>query len=143
MGINCSFSHRSAGEYLSLLVAVAALACIGVYYPYESALSAVDMRVVGLLVAIALLNVAYFFISCNLRIDIMGLTELASVGLTAYCLVVYLMSDITNLADLLNGVTIFSGGVGNVTTIFTIIGLMVAISVAQMIICFIPRTRAA
>lgn len=143
MGINRSFSQRSVGEYLSLLVTVAALVCIGVYYSYESTLNAVDVRVIALLAVIAVLNLAYFFVSCNLRLDILGLTELASVGLTAYCLVIYLMSDITNLADLLNGVTIFSGGVGNVTMIFTIIGFIVAISVVQMVICFIPRKRAA
>lgn len=139
MGINLSFSKRSLGEYLSLVAGVATIACLALYYPYEASLNALDMAVVGYLVAILVCNLAYFVIEVKTRFDLMGVVELVSVALSALCLTEYLHSDINNLADLLNGVTIFSGGSGSADTIFTIIGCMAALGVIQIIVCFLPK----
>lgn len=142
MGINLSFAKRSAGEYLSLVAAVVAVVSACVYYSYEAGLNALDMGVVGLLAVIAVCNLAHCCVRVRLRFDVMGLVELVSVALSAVCLTQYLRSDINNLADLLNGVTIFSGGSGDVNTIFLIIGCMVALALVQMVVCFLPKPKA-
>lgn len=129
------------GRKIAIVVAALAVITTGLYVSYESALLAVDNTVIALLVVVAVLNVAYFCLSVWIpkpKINIMGLVEIGSTGLAAEALVTYLNSDISNLADLLNGVTIFSGGAGDATTIFILIGLMAAIGILQIVVCFLP-----
>ena len=142
MGIIFSFSSRSAGEYLSLVLAVCALACMGVYYSHESALVAVNTTVIAYLAGITVANVAYFALDVRSRVDVAGLIELVGVALAVLCLMTYLLDGIANLADLLNGIQISSGGAGDVTTIFALIGLMAALGLGQIAVCFMRRGEA-
>lgn len=125
------------GKKIALVVAVLAIGTCVFYYSYEAPLKAVDTKVMICLALVAVCDVAYAAApKLPVKFDVMGVVQIAGAAFAALSVTTYLNSDIANLADLLNGVTIFSGGQGNATTIFTLAGLMVAIGVAQIVTCF-------
>lgn len=128
---------KTVGRKLSLVAAILAAATAIVYFTYESGMKAVDSAVIGILIGIVVCDVAYAFVRPKVPFDVMGIVQIGAAALSAWGLTSYLNDDIANLADLLNGVTIFSGGTGDVTTIFTIIGLLVALGVIQIVDCFL------
>lgn len=139
--ISVSTKGKTAGRWLALIVAVLTVATCIFYYVYESGLSAVDSTVILLLAVVAVLNVVYFLVNMNVKVDVLGILEVVSTLLSGLALTTYLSSDINNLADLLNGVIIFSGGVGDVTSIFTLIALMAVIGILQIVICFMRTEK--
>lgn len=128
------------GRKVALAAALLSVATAVLYVVYESSLMAVDTQVVVILAAVAVCDVAYALVSVSAPVDVMGFVQIGGAALSAWALTEYLNNDILNLADLLNGVTIFSGGAGNVQTIFTIIALLVVLGVTQIVTCFM-RSR--
>lgn len=141
ISVSTDKATKTAGRWLALIVAVLAVVTCIFYYVYESGLSAVDSTVILLLVCVAVLNVVYFLVHMSYRLDVLGIIEIVSTLLSGLALTNYLNSDISNLADLLNGVTIFSGGTGDVTSIFTLIVLMAVIGLLQVVICFMRTDK--
>lgn len=127
---------NTLGKKIALVAAVLSIACLIVYVPYESNMKALDIAVVGMLIAVVACDVAYASICLKARFDVMGIVQIAGAAAAAFAFTNYLNDDIANLADLLNGVTIFSGGSGDVNTIFLIIGLLVVIGIIQIVTCF-------
>lgn len=127
---------NTLGKKIALAAAALSIVCLITYVPYESGMKALDTTVVGMLVATIACDAAYAAISVKARFDVMGIVQIAGAATSALALTNYLNDDIANLADLLNGVTIFSGGSGDVNTIFLIIGLLVVVGIMQIAACF-------
>lgn len=127
---------NTLGKKVSLAAVVLSIVCLIVYIPYESGLKALDGTVIGMLVAVIACDIIYATVSLKTRFDVMGIVQIAGTAAAAFAVTNYLNDDIANLADLLNGITIFSGGTGNVSTIFLIVGLLVAIGIIQIVTCF-------
>lgn len=127
----------TAGKKIALAVAVLAIGTCAYYYSYEAPLKAVDTTVMVYLAALAVCDAAYAAMpALPVKFDVMGIVQVVGAAFAAFALTTYLNSDIANLADLLNGVAIFSGGQGDATTIFTLVGLMAALGIAQIVTCF-------
>lgn len=127
---------NTLGKKVSLAAVVLSIVCLIVYIPYESGLKALDVTVIGMLVAVIVCDIIYATVSLKTRFDVMGIVQIAGTAAAAFAVTNYLNDDIANLADLLNGITIFSGGTGNVSTIFLIVGLLVTIGIIQIVTCF-------
>ena len=141
VSLSCDKATKTVGRWLALAVAILAVVTCVFYYVYESGINSVDTTVLLLLVVVAILNVAYFVIDIDVKVDVMGLVEVVSTFVSGYALTTYLSSDINNLADLLNGIVIFTGGVGDVNSIFALIALIAIIGVVQIVICFLPTKK--
>ena len=74
-------------------------------------------------------------------IDVIGLLEIAAAALTAECFVTFLRDSLNNLADLLNGITLFSGGTGSVPMIFGLLGAFLVLCILQIVICFMRDSK--
>lgn len=132
---------NTLGKKIALVAAALSIVCLIVYVPYESGMKALDTTVVGMLIAAIACDVVYAAVSLKARFDVMGIVQIAGVAAAAFALTNYLNDDIANLADLLNGVTIFSGGSGDVNTIFLIIGLLAAVGIVQIVACFMKSEQ--
>lgn len=132
---------NTLGKKIALAAAVLSIVCLIIYVPYESGMKALDTTVVGTLVATIACDAAYAAVSVKARFDVMGIVQIAGTAAAAFALTNYLNDDIANLADLLNGVTIFSGGSGDASTIFLIIGLLVVIGIVQIVTCFMKSEQ--
>ncbi len=93
------------------------------------------------MIAMIVINAAYFLVDIDVSIDVMGILEICSVICTALCAVDFLKDSFNSLADLLNGIALFSGGTGNVAVIFTILIALLVLGIMQIIICFMKKNR--
>ena len=140
--MNKSFLQRkSVGEYFSIAAAVI-MTILAIYYAvYASGLHALDTMIIVCMAGAVVCNVLYFLIDAEFPFDLMGIVEIAGTMLTAYGLVLFFKDNINNLADLMNGITLFSGGAGSVTSIFGIIAALVISGILQIIVCFMKKNK--
>lgn len=131
---------KSPGEWLSLAVAAATLVVMLLYIIYTSGLGTLNGVVVLFLLLIIGCNMIYFGVNRDFPVDIPGILEVAATVLTASSFVLFLTASINNLADLLNGIQIFSGATGSVEMIFTILITLLVIGVAEIITCFLKKS---
>lgn len=135
-------AKKSVGEYISAVVAVAMVVFLIVYAVYSSGLSALNSKILLYMVAIIAINAAYFFVDLEMPVDILGILEIVSTIVTALCAVSFLKDTFNSLADLLNGIALFSGGTGNVTVIFTVLGALLVMGVLEIVVCFMKKGKA-
>lgn len=135
------FERKSKGEYTSAVVSVVMLITLIYYIIYVSGLNALNTMIVLCMAGAIVCNVVYFLIDRELPYDLIGILEIIGTALTAYTLVLFFQDNINNLADLMNGITLFSGGVGSVRSIFGIIGAIVVSGVLQIIVCFMKKNK--
>lgn len=129
-------AKKTAGKYLSAVITVITIIFLIVYLMYASGLKAVNNTIVLYMALIAIINAVYFLVDIKFSIDFMGILEIGATAMTAACAVTFLKDSMNSLADLLNGIALFSGGRGNVTIIFTILGAILVIGVAEIVVCF-------
>lgn len=142
MMIQMTYKNKSIGEWLALAAAAGSLIILIIYAVYTSGLASLNPLVVVSMVVTIGLNILYFAGTAALPFDLIGLFEVAAAALTAYSLVTFLKASINNLADLLNGIQIFSGGTGNVTAIFTILIALLVIGILEIAACFLGKKEA-
>lgn len=135
--------NKTAGKYLSMIVAVITIVFLIVYLVYTSGLKTVNSTIILYMAVIAVINAAYFLVDIQFPVDLMGILEIGATALTAMCAVTFLKDSMNSLADLLNGIALFSGGRGSVTMIFTILGAILVIGAAEIIVCFMKSEAAA
>lgn len=128
--------NKTVGKYISAAITVATIVFLIVYLVYASGLKMVNTTIVLYMVLIVVINAAYFTINKKFSIDYMGILEIGATVLTAVCAVTFLKDNMNSLADLLNGIALFLGGTGSVTMIFTILGAILVIGVAEIVVCF-------
>ena len=56
-------------------------------------------------------------------------------------LATFFLNSWSNLADLLNGIQIFSGGRGNLTSIIAIMVLLLVLELVEIIVCFMKKNK--
>ncbi len=134
--------NKTAGKYLSMIVAVITFVFLIVYLVYTSGLKTVNSTIILYMTVIAVINAAYFLVDIQFPVDLMGILEIGATALTAMCAVTFLKDSMNSLADLLNGIALFSGGRGSVTMIFTILGAILVIGAAEIIVCFMKSEAA-
>lgn len=134
--------NKTAGKYLSMIVAVITIVFLIVYLVYTSGLKTVNSTIILYMAVIAAVNAAYFLVDIQFPVDLMGILEIGATALTAMCAVTFLKDSMNSLADLLNGIALFSGGRGSVTMIFTILGAILVIGAAEIIVCFMKSEAA-
>lgn len=132
-----SLKNKTPGKYISAVASVAALVFLIIYFVYASGLQAVNSLIIFYMAVVVAVNVAYFLIDKEFPIDVTGVLEIGATALTALCAVTFLKDSMNSLADLLNGIALFSSGTGSVTMIFTILGGMIAIGIAEIVVCFL------
>lgn len=130
-------AKKTAGKYLSAVITVITIIFLIVYLMYASGLKTVNNTIVFYMALIAIINAAYFLVDIKFPIDLMGILEIGATALAAACAVTFLKDSMNSLADLLNGIALFSGGRGSVTMIFTILGAILVIGVAEIVVCFL------
>lgn len=135
------FNRKSKGEYISAAVSVIVLVTMIYYIVYASGLNALNSMIVLYLAGVIVCNAVYFLVDKELPFDLVGILEIAGTMLTAYALVLFFQDNINNLADLMNGITLFSGGVGSVKSIFGIIGAITVSGILQVIVCFMKKNK--
>lgn len=135
------FNRKSKGEYISAAVGVIVLVTMIYYIVYASGLNALNSMIVLYLAGVIVCNAVYFLVDKELPFDLVGILEIAGTMLTAYALVLFFQDNINNLADLMNGITLFSGGVGSVKSIFGIIGAITVSGILQVIVCFMKKNK--
>ncbi len=134
-------ANKSAGEYLSAVTAAATVVFMIVYIVYSSGLNALNSAIILYMIAMIIINAAYFLIDIDLPIDVMGILEIGSVICTALCAVDFLKDSFNSLADLLNGIALFSGGTGSVAVIFTILIALLVLGIMQIVVCFMKKNK--
>ena len=134
-----SWKGKGIGEWFAAAAAVIGILVLIIYAVYTSGLSILNPIVVLAMLACIVINVLYFGCELNVPIDVPGLLEIAAAALTAFSLVRFLKVSMNNLADLLNGIQIFSGGSGDVRVIFTILFALLGIGILEIIACFAGR----
>lgn len=134
-----TYKDKGLGEWLTVVAAAATLVVLIVYAVYTSGLATLNPLVIVSMIAIIAINLLYYAGEFTISFDLIGLLEIAATALTAYSLVTFLRASINNLADLLNGIQIFSGGTGSITAIFTILIALGVIGVIEIVACFIGK----
>lgn len=140
--IRLTYKNKGIGEWLAVAAAAASLVILIVYAVYTSGLASLNPLVVVSMIVTIGINMIYFAGEVSLSFDLIGLLEVAATALTAYSLVTFLKASINNLADLLNGIQIFSGGTGNITVIFTILIALLIIGIIEIAACFLGKKEA-
>lgn len=133
--------RKSIGEFISLAGAVVALIALIYYYSYTSGLGSVNGKIIALIIGSVICSVVYVLIDADLSFDI-GIFEVAASVLLTLATVQFFLNSWSNLADLLNGIQIFSGGRGSVKSIFTILGILLVADIIAMISCFMKKNKA-
>lgn len=135
------FQRKSIGEYFSLVGAVVALIAGIYYYSYASGLGSVNGAIVVFVIGSVICSLIYVLIDAKLVFDI-GIFEIAASVFLTLAFVQFLLNSWSNLADLLNGIQIFSGGRGSVKSIFTILGILLVADIIAMVSCFMKKNKA-
>ena len=129
-------SKKTIGNWLCGGAAVLSLIILIVYCVYTSGLGILNSLVILSMLFTIAVNAINFMVCADLPFDILGLLEIGAAASTAYSLVTFLRASINNLADLLNGIQIFSGGTGSIPAIFTILIALLVIGIAEIAACF-------
>lgn len=136
-------ADKTAGRCISAVVTVLTIVFLIMYIVYASGLKMVNTTIILYMILIAVINAAYFLVNRKFPVDIMGILEIGATVLTALCAVAFLKDNMNSLADLLNGIALFSGGTGNVTAIFMILGAILVIGVGEIAVCFMKQEYSA
>lgn len=134
------WGKKSVGEYFSLLSAIFSIICMIYTWLYMRSIDSVNITVILLLVISMICNIVYFGLDKDFPIDI-GIFELVASVSTAFALAFFALGSWKYLADLLNGIKLFSGGKGNIQSIFTIIIMITTLEVVEIVICFMKKGR--
>lgn len=141
MANSLSMKNKPIGKILSVATALLLLVTLVVYLVYTTGMHTVNSTTVCCGVLAILCNLVYFGIDKQMPIDVIGLLEIAAAALTAECFVTFLRDSLNNLADLLNGITLFSGGTGSVPMIFGLLGAFLVLCILQIVICFMRDSK--
>ena len=136
-------ARKSLGEYISAVSAIVSLIILIIYTVYASGLNNINGIIILYLILVIACNVGYFILDLEMPIDVAGIIEIAGTVLTALALVAFFRDSINKLADLLNDITLFSGGVGNVKMIFGIMAGMLILGIMQIVVCFMKKNKEA
>lgn len=132
---------KSKGEYVCAASVIVMLITLVYYFVYASGIKSLNTIIVLCMAAAIVCNIVYFLVDRELPFDIIGILEIIGTMLTAYVLVMFFQDNINNLADLMNGITLFSGGAGSVKSIFGIIGALVVSGIMQIVVCFMKKNK--
>lgn len=133
-------SRKSAGEYLAAVAALMELVTLVYYCSYANSMGAVDGKVVIFIILAVISNLVYFFVDVESVLDI-GIVEIAASVFTTFAIAYFFLNSWSNLADLLNGIQIFSGGKGSLSSIIAILVLLLIADVAEIIACFMKKNK--
>lgn len=133
--------RKSKGEYICAAAVVVMLITLIYYIIYANSIKALDTMIIVCITAAIACNVLYFIVDKEFPLDIIGILEIVGTMLTAEALVIFFQGNINNLADLMNGITLFSGGTGSVKSIFGIVGALVVSGIMQIIVCFMKKNK--
>ncbi len=133
-------ARKSIGEYISILAAVLAVISLIYYYSYTSSMGTTNTMVIILLLVSTICNIVYFAVDIESTIDI-GIVEIVASVCNTVVLATFFLNSWSNLADLLNGIQIFSGGRGNLTSIIAIMVLLLVLELVEIIVCFMKKNK--
>lgn len=141
MANSLSMKNKPIGKILSAATALLLLVTLVVYLVYTTGMHTANTTTICCGVLAILFNLVYFGIDKQMPIDVIALLEIAAAALTAECFVTFLRDSLNNLADLLNGITLFSGGTGSVPMIFGLLGAFLVLCILQIVICFMRDSK--
>ena len=133
-------ARKSIGEYISILAAVLAVISLIYYYSYTSSMGTTNTMVIILLLVSTICNIVYFAVDIESTFDI-GIVEIVASVCNTVVLATFFLNSWSNLADLLNGIQIFSGGRGNLTSIIAIMVLLLVLELVEIIVCFMKKNK--
>lgn len=134
------FQRKSIGEYISAAAVVLAVITLIYYCSYTGSMGSINPTIVVFIILAAVCNLIYFFVDVPLVADIGILEIVASVFMTL-AIVYFFLNSWSNLADLLNGIQIFSGGKGSLASIITIMVLLFVVELAEIVSCFMTKNK--
>lgn len=134
------FQRKSIGEYLAILAAVVSAGGLIFYCSYTGSMGTTDTQIVAFIVGAVLCNLVYFLVDTDSVIDI-GILEIVASVLSTLTVARFFLDSWSNLADLLNGIQIFSGGRGSVSSIITILVIFLCVNLINIISCFMKKNK--
>ena len=141
MANSLSMKNKPIGKILSAATALLLLVTLVVYLVYTTGMNNANTKTICCGIMAIQFNLLYFGTATRLTIYVIGLLEIAAAALTAECFVTFLRDSLNNLADLLNGITLFSGGTGSVPMIFGLLGAFLVLCILQIVICFMRDSK--
>lgn len=134
------FTGKSVAEYISLIAGICTIITLFYYYSYENSMKTVNVKILVLIGLAAICNIVYFFVNYEGVFDI-GILEIAASIFTTLAFSLFILDSWSSLADLLNGIQIFSGGRGSISAIRNIAVFLIVIDFVEIVICFIKKKR--
>lgn len=132
--------RKSVGEYIAVLAAVVSAGGLIFYCSYAGSMGITNSKIVAYIVGVILCNLVYVLVDTKLVIDI-GILEIAASVLSTLAVAQFFLDSWSSLADLLNGIQIFSGGRGSVKSIVTILVIFLCVNIMNIISCFMKKNK--
>lgn len=140
MGKTGFFQRKSIGEFVSMAAAALAVIALVYYLAYAGSMGKINLAIVTFIVLTVLCNLLYSCVDVQLPADI-GVLEIAASVFTTLSIAYFFLDSWSNLADLLNGIQIFSGGKGSLTSIIAILVLLFIVELANIVSCFMKKNK--
>lgn len=134
------FTGKSFAEYISLIAGVCTIITLFYYYGYENSMKTVNVKILVLIGLAAVCNIVYFIVDYEGIFDI-GILEIAASIFITLALSFFILDSWSSLADLLNGIQIFSGGRGSISAIRNIAIFLLVVDFIEIAVCFMKKKR--